>query len=111
MLVVRWLLPVLCVKRQMLRSSEVAIDLTRFTGVAVEVVHTFLNNLYLCKGCMSRVERAGRELDTVKVFLNGIEELFNYLKAEVIHVVEETIAETSGKSVITIIIVQIMTCV
>ena len=77
-LVVRWLFPVLYVKRRMLRSSEVAIDLTRFSGVTVEVEHTFLNSLYICKSCMSRVERAGREpFDTVKVFVNGIEELFN----------------------------------
>ena len=80
----------------MLKSSEVAIDLTKFSGVAVAVDHTFLNSLYICKGCMSLVERAGRELDTIKVFVNGIEELFNYLKAEVIHVVEEKIVETSG---------------
>ena len=52
---------VLSNQRRMLKSSEVAIDLIRFSGVAVEVEHTFLNSL--CKGCMSRVERAGRELE------------------------------------------------
>ena len=54
---------VLSNQRRMLKSSEVAIDLIRYSGVAVEVEHTFLNSLYVCKGCMSRVERAGRELE------------------------------------------------